>query len=255
MFISLLEEGNYRGYIGSYAGNAEDVDFGTGSGNGTGKLHLTIQASPKLTIASNGNVGIGNINPANKLDVSGDINFTGLLKMTGLPGTAGQVLTSKGAAAPVWQNAAFSDNIRFGLRFNGADNSVIPVSNIYYNLSPADITVALGANNISINQTGLYHFEGVYFGLVQGSGFTGAPEMTMFFQLTGNSNYGMNLSTWKQLTLRTNVINNWFHQDNFSIDLYITAPAQLQFGVQFLSSNTPSYSEGSVTLYGHRISL
>src|SRR4030095_3077391 len=49
MYMSLTESGAYRGYIGSYAGNAEDVDFGTGSGT-TGKLHLTIGASPRLTI-------------------------------------------------------------------------------------------------------------------------------------------------------------------------------------------------------------
>ncbi|MFN8347794.1 MAG: hypothetical protein U0X91_22505 [Spirosomataceae bacterium] len=58
MFISLHENGAYRGYLGSFSGAAEDVDFGTGNGT-TGKLHLTIKAIPRLTIDTTGNVGIG----------------------------------------------------------------------------------------------------------------------------------------------------------------------------------------------------
>lgn len=57
-FIALHENGVYRGYLGSFAGAAEDVDFGTGNGT-TGKLHLTIKAIPRLTIDTTGNVGIG----------------------------------------------------------------------------------------------------------------------------------------------------------------------------------------------------
>ena len=57
-YIALHENGVYRGYLGSFAGAAEDVDFGTGNGT-TGKLHLTIKAIPRLTIDTTGNVGIG----------------------------------------------------------------------------------------------------------------------------------------------------------------------------------------------------
>ncbi|MBL7729175.1 MAG: hypothetical protein JNM68_15880, partial [Dinghuibacter sp.] len=71
MYMGIFEGDVYRGYWGSYSGNAEDVDFGTGSGNTIGKLHLTIQANPRVTIGANGNVGIGNINPAYKLHVDG----------------------------------------------------------------------------------------------------------------------------------------------------------------------------------------
>ncbi|HKR05379.1 MAG TPA: hypothetical protein VJY62_12160 [Bacteroidia bacterium] len=75
MFISFNEGTSYRGYLGSYAGIAEDVDFGTGAGNSTGSLHLTIQAIPKLTIKPSGDVCIGTTTPATgyKLSVFGKI--------------------------------------------------------------------------------------------------------------------------------------------------------------------------------------
>jgi hypothetical protein len=73
MYIGLYEADVYRGYLGSFAGSAEDVDFGTASGNAAGKLHLTIQASPKLTINASGNVGIGITSPNYKLHVNGTL--------------------------------------------------------------------------------------------------------------------------------------------------------------------------------------
>lgn len=82
MYASIFENNIYRGYWGSYAGNAEDVDLGTGATNNTGKLHLTIQAVPKLTINNIGNVGIGTVNPPSntKLFVTSDslhtVHFT-----------------------------------------------------------------------------------------------------------------------------------------------------------------------------------
>ncbi|WP_315818061.1 hypothetical protein [Paraflavitalea speifideaquila] len=58
MYLAIYETNVYRGYIGSFAGNAEDVDFGTGVGNATGKVHLTIQGVPKLTVNSTGSVDV-----------------------------------------------------------------------------------------------------------------------------------------------------------------------------------------------------
>jgi hypothetical protein len=75
MYVSIKENGIYRGYFGSYAGAAEDVDFGTGGGNTSGKLHFTIQGSPKMTIDAGGAVCINTTVPATgyKLSVNGKI--------------------------------------------------------------------------------------------------------------------------------------------------------------------------------------
>ena len=71
MYLGFYEGGVYRGYLGSFAGAAADMDFGTGSGNATGKLHLTTLAVPRLTVRENGFVGIGNTNPGYLMDVNG----------------------------------------------------------------------------------------------------------------------------------------------------------------------------------------
>jgi len=55
----LNEEGQYRGYFGSISGANQDIDFGTPAANTVGKVHLTIQMNPQITVGSNGNVGIG----------------------------------------------------------------------------------------------------------------------------------------------------------------------------------------------------
>jgi len=75
MYMGIFENDIYRGYWGSYSGAAEDVDFGTGSGNTTGKLHFTIQANPRMTINEVGRVGIGTTNPNYLLHVRGGDMF------------------------------------------------------------------------------------------------------------------------------------------------------------------------------------
>jgi hypothetical protein len=70
MYLTFAENGINRGYLGSYAGNAEDVDFGTEDANITGKVHLTTANTPRLTVAADGRIGIGITSPTTTLDVS-----------------------------------------------------------------------------------------------------------------------------------------------------------------------------------------
>ncbi|MEQ1733689.1 MAG: hypothetical protein ABL940_08450, partial [Bacteroidia bacterium] len=67
-------------------------------------LHIVTGGTDKITILNGtGNVGIGQTLPAAKLDVLGNVQFFGDLKPGGLPGVAGQYLTSAGlGVAPTW---------------------------------------------------------------------------------------------------------------------------------------------------------
>ncbi len=71
LWWGFYEAGAYRGYLGSYSGKNEDVDFGTGGGNTIGSVHLVVAAVPKLTVDSIGNVGIGTRFPKYRLQVDG----------------------------------------------------------------------------------------------------------------------------------------------------------------------------------------
>jgi hypothetical protein len=106
MYMGLFENDLYRGYIGSYAGNAEDVDFGTGSSNLTGKLHLTVQANPALTINASSNVGIGTVNPNHKLHINGGDLFvqssSGLIRFGYQGSNEWQMATTGGGADLRW---------------------------------------------------------------------------------------------------------------------------------------------------------
>lgn len=62
MFVGIYENDLYRGYWGSFSGAAEDVDFSTGAGNVTGKLHLGTQATPRFSIAADGTSQVVGLN-------------------------------------------------------------------------------------------------------------------------------------------------------------------------------------------------
>ncbi len=74
----MAEGGVNRGYLGSFAGNPADVDFGTYLGNNAGKLPFTIQDVPKMTIDASGNVGIGTVSPSSRLSISSNSTNYGL---------------------------------------------------------------------------------------------------------------------------------------------------------------------------------
>lgn len=106
MYMGIFENDIYRGYWGSYAGNAEDVDFGTGSGNNLGKLHLTIQGSPKFTINATGKIGIGTTNPNHLMHINGGDLFlqssSGKIRFGYGGGNEWQMATTGGGADLRW---------------------------------------------------------------------------------------------------------------------------------------------------------
>jgi uncharacterized protein (TIGR02145 family) len=100
LFVTLAENGINRGYIGSYSGNAEDVELGTYSGN-IGNVHLTTQNTPRLTVKYNGNVGIGTATPSISalLDISSNTKGFLLPRMTS---TQRDAIPSPVAGLQIW---------------------------------------------------------------------------------------------------------------------------------------------------------
>lgn len=206
--------------------------------------------SDSMYVASfrgNGFVGIRNPGPAYPLDVSGDINTTGAIRLNGNAGTAGQVLTSSGAGDPIWQNAALTNNVRFAVNINHTittGHSLAPFTTIY-NLATADVTI--GSNIITVDRAGLYHFD-IYFR----AGFSdddGVSYLNYYFSPSG---------TLPEL-LRDEAMPppgaSGFTRKNyhFSLDVHLAAGSTISLGGYHVLATS---STGLVTgkLYGHLIS-
>jgi hypothetical protein len=104
MWVTLSEAGIPRAYIGSYSGAAQDVDFGAHGSNSTGKVHLTTGSQPRLSVIPNGNVGVGTVTPAEKLDVNGSVNISQSIKANGVAGQPGQLLSLNSSGNLSWVN-------------------------------------------------------------------------------------------------------------------------------------------------------
>lgn len=203
-----------------------------------------IGTTPNMVIESNGNVGIGNTNPLNKLDVNGNMNISGALKVGGSSGTSGQVLVSNGAAPATWQNSALSNNTRFSVTMTSvsAGSGNMPFTT-RYNLNPANVTI--GANSITINQAGLYHFEVHLASYV----FVASP--------TSSPYYGISLNTafvGYELRRNRNIppSSTGFYGDDmdFSIDLYLNAFQTLTLPYTFFAGGgTTNSLDGWFTGY------
>lgn len=96
---------------------------------------LTINTNLLKSDSANSRVGILNATPAYTLDVAGDINFTGKLRVGGSAGNSGQVLLSSGTgSAPQWTNVANAlpeiiEIDRLLSQKNGATTKFNPTSN------------------------------------------------------------------------------------------------------------------------------
>lgn len=67
-------------------------------------LDVKSDSSFIATFRGNGRMGINNLSPSYPLDVTGDINTTGSLRVNGSAGTGGQVLRSNGNGTMAWDD-------------------------------------------------------------------------------------------------------------------------------------------------------
>lgn len=77
-WMSFFNNEGYVGYSGIFNGRM-DMDFGTGSLNALGKVHLVTERLPRVTLIPSGNLGIGTQNPPALLSVRTTANDTSKL--------------------------------------------------------------------------------------------------------------------------------------------------------------------------------
>lgn len=156
-----FKNGNYwTGRISAMGTSTTEANLSFFTGASTSFSGLT----EKMTIANNGNVGIGNSSPNAKLDVNGNVKIANGLDVTGsvkiANGTQGanKVLTSDAAGNASWQAQVGSyENLeRFYVTTNAGFSGF--TCNVAYNLSN-NISINTTNGTITINKTGLYQFD------------------------------------------------------------------------------------------------
>lgn len=92
----------------------------------------------KYQIVLSQNVGVGKTNPQEKLDVGGNINVDGTIKVKGVDGTAGQALMKNAAGTMVWGDLSQYENTI------GFPSGSSPITNTVYTWTvPSGVTKLL----------------------------------------------------------------------------------------------------------------
>lgn len=206
-----------------------------------------------MTLRGNGNVGINNLSPVEKLDIVGNINLSGMLKVNGIAGTSGQVLTSNGTGDPQWKNAAYSNTTRFYLiGSEGADPHALLNLTTRYNTNTSDITV--GTNSFTVNKTGLYHIEGS--AQIQASWSPSAPYIPAFsLSLLDDGIATSLMNDEMRLSDPINTYDQYLFYRNFNIEIFITAGSVFNLDPTLAGLTIGIYSfDYKIQLRGHLIS-
>jgi hypothetical protein len=186
------------------------------------------------------NVGIGNPAPNEKLDVTGNINVTGTIKANGVDGTANQVLAKNASNNMAWVNTAHANNTRFKVKFedNIADNDGYAlINNVSYNLNGANISFSTITNRITINKTGLYHFDIALKAFVTTTiNPVNNPYYTIFLY---NEPAVLAVQDFDIGNFTPTNSNNssWTLRGNQSFDINITAPTSINLYYQITNGN------------------
>jgi len=253
-YISFFNTGVYQGYLW-HDGNEMMLGSST---------NQPVLISPYYNnfayFTPNGRLGLGTSTPTDVLDVHGNINTTGLVKLNGSTGTAGQVFTSNGAGNPTWKNTSFTNTTRFGVGMDitGASSGYMNISSTLYNLNTTDITI--GSTDITINHAGLYHFTTSYRTSV--NYFSTTPPsyvpqagIALVFQGSFYADFDIASYEFYNKDLSTTNYIYWYNK-SFSGDIYLPAGTLVRGYYTLNASSTPGIGQknGTMQVYGNLIS-
>jgi hypothetical protein len=118
------------------------------------QIYLSILFLLVITAVSAQNVGIGTASPAYKLDVAGDVNLTGKLRLSGLA-TANKVLKTDASGNPVWgddNNTTYTAGTGISISSGVITNTVaIPSNNVTGSGVATRVAFWSGTNTLSSN--------------------------------------------------------------------------------------------------------
>jgi len=238
-YISFFNGGNYKGYIWH---NGTRMELGSSTTEPV-VISADYTSSPAY-FTPGGRLGLGIPSPSEKLDVDGNINLNGLIKVNGNAGTPGQVLTSNGTSDPNWTSVPIANNIRFCVEFAATPvitGDYADITSTAYNLNPT--SVVIGASSITINRSGLYHFN-----IVLNASSTYSSSLSSIPWFMTRLYYGaanpFPLVGTRFMQTATSANTAFSGGENISVDLYISAPATIRL---FMNLGGPAYITRSLT--------
>jgi hypothetical protein len=135
-------------------------------------LQFYIGGSERARFSATGNFGLGNSSPTEKLDVTGNIKFSGALLPNNIAGTAGQVLTSAGPGlVPTWAAAS-----------GGSSQWTTSSPHIYFNTG--NVGIGTLSPSYKLDVTGTLKVDGTAASQVQ---FTGTNSFNPGFTFDGST--------------------------------------------------------------------
>lgn len=194
-----------------------------------GSIRLTPNNTFNTIFTNTGRVGMGTTTPVERLDVNGNINLTGTLKLNGSAGTAGQVLMSNGTSAPEWVNAAYNNTTRFAAEIPTTVESDDLTYTSIYNLNTNDVSIS-SSNGFVISRSGLYHFEGYLTAVLE---YDVAPAADHGFSM-GLVADGVQYEITRLSPMHSVGTYQYNLTVRFSNDVYITAPGNVSLVRSFL---------------------
>ncbi|GIV27156.1 MAG: hypothetical protein KatS3mg027_0970 [Bacteroidia bacterium] len=185
-----IELGGQNGLANPISNGAPYIDFHFGTGSAQDYNARIINAANNridITNAGGGilsvngaNIGVGTTSPAQRLDVAGNVQFSGALMPSGNAGTSGQILTSQGPGLPpVWQTPAsiplYGNNAQ-SVKLTTMQNTT---SGTWVNIPGMSITMTPTHNRV-------YIFASVAARLTNTSGNAQMGQATMYIRVLVN---------------------------------------------------------------------
>jgi hypothetical protein len=232
------------GSINVYASNNTDLiidingyyaaSFGTPIG---GYQFPNTSGTPLMTITPTGAVGIGTTTPGYPLDVTGDINFTGIIRYAGAP----EIQFINGDNVAVGRYALYAPT--------GTGNTALGDNALYANTTGSDNT-GIGTGALGANTTGYRNTATSSSAL--GSNNTGHDNTATGVNALSNNTTGATNTAIGSMALLNNVSggNNIAIGDHAAFNVYLATNNNIHIGTRGSSSDSSTIRIGGFTGLG-----